>query len=145
MDNSVGCQEEDKSRYDGLKNAEFLKVYFRDHGITDEEITLYATWDGFLNLGKGIENDEEGMNYARNRVESIIAYRDMTIDDLRKNYDRAPWAWPSAMSFQELCFYSPDRMRGNVKGRDIYLCVYDNERFFLMLEKKSQVGKNWIK
>lgn len=139
---SEGCQEEDKSRYDGLKNAEFLKAYFKDHGITDEEIVLYSSWHGFQDLGKGIENNQAGMNYAQRRVESIIAYRDMTLDDLRKDYDPAPWAWPSAMRFHKIYSYTPGSMKHLLTvSNEIYLCVYEHKRYFFHIGKEEPKGE----
>ena len=81
------------------------------------------------------------MNYAQERVDSIKAYRKMTLNDLRKNCDAAPWAWPTSMSFQKVYMNSPEGMRRSLEVRDgIYLCIYDNERYFFNVGKEEPNG-----
>ena len=130
-------QVDDRSRYDGLCNRAFMERYFRDHGITDEEIELYASWGGFFDIGR-LENDDHGMEYVRDRVASIKAYRNVTLDDLRYNYDDAPWAWPTAMRFQGIGFKVTHR---DLRiGGGILLCVYGNKQYFFNVGKEEPTG-----
>ena len=78
------------------------------------------------------------MKYARERVESIKAYRNVTLDDLREDYMESPWAWPTAMSFQDLALIPRDSIR-DALGRkgDIYLCRYEGETYFFNVGKEE--------
>ena len=135
----------DASRYDGMKNGEFLINYFRDHGITEDEIKLYKAWGGFRDLGRGLQNDERGMAYAKDRVESLKAYRDITLEDLREDYNHTPWAWPTAMCFRRLYDVSPSSIRSNLNGEgDIYLCVYEDKQYFFNVGKEEPQGEELV-
>ena len=142
MKNTINNNKlEDASKYDGMKNEEFLVNYFRDHCITEDEIALYRSWGGFQDLGRGVQNDEHGMAYAQELVESIIAYRDITLDDLRENYNNTPWAWPSAMRFQKIYNGYPSSIGGSLNGRvEIYLCIYEDKEYFFNVGKEEPQG-----
>ena len=132
---------EDMSRYEGIEGKEFLMQYFKDHGITDEEIMLYKSWGGFDELGRGIKGDDYGLSYAASRVEKIIAYRDVTLEDLRKDISVAPWSWPTTMSFCKIYGNAPDVIRDNIKNHcGIYLCIYHNESYFFNVGKEEPTG-----
>ena len=128
-------------RYDGMENKEFLVNYFRDHGITEEEIELYSSWGGFVDLGTGIKNDEHGLSYAQGRVDSIKEYRNMTLEDLRKDYNDAPWAWPTAMRFYTIDSDSPSYIRSSIYSRSgIYVCIFEKEWYFFNVGKEEPQG-----
>jgi hypothetical protein len=132
---------EDVSRYDGIVGKDFLIQYFSDHGITEDEISLYKSWGGFDEIGNGMKGDAHGLDYAARRVEKIVAYRNITLEDLRKDYSVAPWAWPTAMCFSDIYGYAPDVISDNLKNHcGIYLCIYNNERYFFNVGKEEPTG-----
>ena len=132
---------EDISKYETMEEKEFLIQYFKDHGITNNEIILYQSWGGFDELGKGIKGDAHGLSYAARRVEKIIAYRDVTLEDLRKDFSVAPWAWPTAMEFCKIYGNAPSVIRDNIKNHcGIYLCMYHKEMYFFNVGKEEPTG-----
>lgn len=123
--------------YDDLSGADFLVAYFEDVGITDKEISLYASWKGFWGT-EGVLPNEEGFAYAKERAERIINYRSTTLEQILENEDCAPWAWPTAESFQRIL--TPDRIpRTNEDIYGIYLCFY-NDNTYLFGIGKEEIG-----
>lgn len=124
------------SKYDGLNGKDFLIQFFKDNGITDEEIMYYDAWDCFYNCEK-ITNDEKGIEYAKGRVQSIISYRDMTLETLREDYDAAPWAW-RFKRFEDVPFVTKNELKPGSKS--IFLCIYDKKLFLFNVGKEEPTG-----
>ena len=122
-----------------LDGAAFLKAYFRTHGITEREVRLCGEWEIFDNC-RGLHNDAAGIEYADRMTEKIKRYRSLTHDDLRTDYDDAPWAWPSAMRFHKIQWKSVRDIR-TLPGRPpILMCHYKENRYFFNVGKEEPSG-----
>ncbi len=129
----------EKDNLTELGGAAFLKAYFRTHGITEREICLCEGWEIFDNC-RGLQCDAEGIEYADRMTEKIKRYRTLTKDDLRTDYDDAPWAWPSAMRFQKVLWKSVRDVL-TLPGRlPILMCHYKGNRYFFNVGKEEPFG-----
>lgn len=131
------------NKYYNLHGADFLIAYFKDLGITDEEISLYASWKGFWGIAKTLPN-EEGLAYAKERAGRIIDYRSTTLDQILEDEDCTPWAWPTAESFQPIL--TPDRIpQTNEDVYGIYSCIYNCSTYYFGIGKEEvQISQDMI-
>ncbi len=120
--------------YEGLKGAAFLKAYFHDHGVTEEEIDQYWCWGGFM-VRQDLTADEEGLAYAARRVKKIIDYRDMTVEDVLHDESVAPWFWPTAKHFEEMLYREPPDSNG--VGACIISCYYKGNSYLFGIGKEE--------
>ena len=123
----------------GSEGAAFLKSYFRMMGVTDPEIKLCREWGIFDNC-TDLCGDANGYKYAEEMVRKIKQYRTMTHDDLRENYNGAPWAWPSAMCFQKVLWDSVREVRCLPGRPSILMCEYRGNRYFFNVGKEEPSG-----
>lgn len=120
--------------YSNLCGVDLLKAFYRDHGIMEEELELCERW-GFW-VDNRLVADEHGLSYLKERVENIKNYRNMTVDDVLDNMDKAPWSWPSAMHFEKIYGVPP---RSNADIRGILRCDYKGKRFLFGIGKEEAV------
>ncbi|MBQ7624425.1 MAG: hypothetical protein IJS65_04030 [Clostridia bacterium] len=123
--------------YKGLYGGDFLIAYFKDHGITDEEIELYIRWD-CLPIGRmrsRLTANALGIKYAKDRAESIIAYRDVTANTLWDGKYPPPWEHPYSMSFYVI--NNIDRIPDELPIYDIYMCEYKGKRYYYGVGKEE--------
>ncbi len=120
--------------YQGLSGRSFLIAYFKDHGITDEEIEWYGRWGGFPN--NSFLANAKGLQYAEQRTKCIIGYRSATVEDIHENRCTAPWEWRYAKDFQKVSCL--ERIPDNIPVKHgIYLCFYQNEYFYFGIAKEE--------
>ena len=127
-------------RYDGLSNKAFLLAFMRDHGVTEEEIRHYNAWV-YKGDVRNVFPNRKGMNFAIQQLSEMLNYRYMTLDDLRKDYSDAPWAWPTAMRFQPMCV-PKNSIRADISrpyGTPI-LCNYLDKSYFFHVNKEEPYG-----
>ncbi len=127
-------------RYEDLSGMSLIIAYFRDHGITEEEILHYRNWVSEADVI--IEPDPEGMKYVIRELSKMLNYRYMSVKDLATNCDDTPWAWPAAKSFQRVMF-SKDSIRESVEDEFgiPMLCLYKGESYFFHVNKEIPSGK----
>lgn len=123
----------DEPVYDGLHGRAFLEAYFRDHGLTEDELLLIEKWDGYWGCEHVIA-DDDGLSYAAMRTEKMIEYRDKSAEDVLHNIDDTPWAWPSAMHFEKL-WHSPPKSNQDVWT--ILHCVYNGKGYLFGVGKEE--------
>lgn len=130
----------EKTNPSELSGADFLRWYFRNNGITENEIRLCTEWGIFDNC-RNTRNNEEGRAYAAGMTAKIKRYRGLTVDDLRKDYNDAPWAWPSAMRFQKVLWKSVRDILV-IPGRPpILMCYYGGKQYFFNVGKEEPFGE----
>ena len=133
----MNLQEQYCHKYDDMKGADFLVAFFRDNGITEEEIRLYSRWNaGGFGVSSRLVADNDGLEYAQKRVRSILEYRKLSAEDVLKNMcdtEKIPWTWPSAMKFQPLL--RPPRSQKDVTG--IYHCTYKGKSHLFGIGKEE--------
>ena len=117
--------------YEGLGGLELIEAYFRDHGITEEEIALHRSW-GFHHYPD--KADEEGLAYAQRRTERMIRYRDVTADDIREDPSLAPWWWPNVLCFEGAVWEIP---KTNADVKKILQCEYNGETYYFGIGKEE--------
>jgi len=139
-DNIILCMDENgyicmriKSKYENLSGEEFLVNYFRNHGITEDEIDLCYFWGHFLELNN-LKANEKGLDYAASRTRKMIDYRLKTAEDVVKNYIDTPWAWQTAMDFSKLRKEPP---KSNDEIYAITLCIYKNNSYLFGVGKEE--------
>lgn len=125
--------------YKGLKGKDFLVSYFQHNSVTEDEIELYFGW-GMLDGCHNLVADSSGINYASDRLESIINYRNITLQDIReKGIDCTPWAWPSAMTFQK---FNPNHVHFYIPGiHNIYMIEYKGQCYYFNIGKEEPQGE----
>lgn len=123
----------DYKKYNDLLGKDFLISFFKDNHITDDEIALYDAWGGF-DVGK-LTNDNYGINYAKRRDKAIIEYRDVTLDDLRKDYTIAPWAWKTSREFVRVPYVKKEEIYP--LSHSILYCSYNNKIYFFNIGKEE--------
>ena len=116
--------------YDGLQGEAFLTAYFRDNGITEQEIELCKRWHDFCCCE--IIPDVRGLAYAEERVKRIIQYRDMSIQEILTGINKTPWAWPAAMRFERMYKPAP---KSNAEVTCILRCIYHGYHFLFGIGK----------
>ena len=114
-----------KEKYKNLKGKDFLITYFKDRGVTDEELRLCYLWDYFYNTDN-LEPDDYGLDYAERQCKKIIEYRNTTLDELKQDWRKQPWAWPTAMEYAKVC---GKVCREWVEGPGIHWCDYKGKAY----------------
>ena len=117
--------------YENLKGRDFLRTYFHDHGVTDEELQLMDFWDGYNNC-QNVVPDCDGLSYAEERLQSILNYRNLTADEV--NEVNAPWGWPTAMAFLK-CYHKPPKTNKDVWC--VMLCAYNGKGYYFGIGKEE--------
>ena len=130
-----GDQENKSESTEILRGAAFLQRCMRLAGITEEEINLFESWEGFYGAYKDKPN-EAGFARAEKLIREIIEYRDVTLDDIRHRRKPIIWEWESSMAFQAINLIDrvPTR-NGKVYG--IYLCKYKGEEYYFGIGKEE--------
>ena len=125
--------------YKGLKGKDFLVSYFRHNGVTEDEIELYFGW-GMLDGCHNLMANSPGINYASECVESMINYRNITVQDIReKGIDCTPWAWPSAMAFHK---FDPGQVHYYIPGiQKIFMIEYKGQCYYFNIGKEEPQGE----
>ena len=130
-----------KSTYDGpykgLYGRNFLIAYFKDRGITDEEIEWYDRWGGLPYGGptNRMMANAEGMKYAKERADCIIAYRDVTADTIWKGSYPPPWEWNNAKDFQRV--YDLRCIPDKIPVYRICECEYQGKSYYYGIGKEE--------
>ncbi len=133
----MNWQEQYGHKYDGMKGESFLVAFFRDKGISEDEICFYRRWtDGDFGNLSNLAADNDGLKCAHKCAHSILEYRNMSVEDVLANFDDAvkvPWAWPGAKRFQPLLL--PPHSAREVNG--IYLCSYGGKEYLFGVGKEE--------
>lgn len=101
----------------------------------ESELALYEFWNGYWGCSDTCA-DEEGLSYAADRLKRIVNYREMTMEDILRNENQTPWAWPTAMHFEKLYGEPPK------DNRDIWTilsCLYNGKRYLFGIGKEEAV------
>ena len=122
-------------KYKGLAGKTFLKAYFIDHGITDQEIDLVEKWGWGVN-NTNLVPDEDGMKYAQKRTEKIKAYRNITLEQIEKNIGEYPWEWRTVKSFQRIWdpWFVP---KNNDSVHGVYSCYYKGKDYYFGIGREE--------
>lgn len=120
--------------YDGMRGRDFMVAFFRDHGITEEEIEWYGRWGGYPD--DRIKADAEGLQYAQERVNSIIEYRTTTPGNLWEKEISPPWEWHYAKDFQRVVSIEYVPISTPVLF-NIYCCLYDGKEYYYGIGKEE--------
>ena len=117
--------------YEGLKGKELMIAYFRDHGLTEEEIAIYDFWHCYE---PSVKPDEKGMAYMQEMTEKMIRYRDLTADEIRKDPSGAVWWWPNVLCFEGAVWEIP---KTNADVKEILQCTYNGETYYFGIGKEE--------
>ena len=112
--------------YGELSGEAFLIAYFRDRGVTEEEIEWYRRWGCFGGCWDLAPN-VCGMESAKARADGIIAYRSATIEDIDAERCAPPWEWRYAKKFLPA---------GGPNG-EICLCCYQGKTYYYGIAKEE--------
>ena len=120
--------------YQGLSGKAFLTAYFKDHGVTDEEIEWYGRWGCFP--GDSLLANAKGLMYAEQRTKNIIEYRSATVEDVHRNRCSPPWEWRYAKDFQKVLYLECIPRSTPVKS-GIYQCCYEDRWYYYGIAKEE--------
>ena len=67
-------------------------------------------------------------------MQALKNYRKLSAEDVLRNIDNAPWAWPTAMHFEKSWGGAP---RSNRDVCGVYLCSYGGKEYLFGIGKKE--------